>query len=108
MVILPTPAMASRALTTRLARIWSIWAGSIFTGQRSLAGLPEQVDILADQAPEHLEHARDGVVEVENLRGDGLLAGEGQKLAGEVGGALGGGSHFVQVLLDRVVWPCSF
>ena len=38
-VMAPTPEMASRALTTRLARIWSTWEGSILTFQRSSSGI---------------------------------------------------------------------
>ena len=38
MVTLPVSAMASRALTQRLTRIWSIWEGSILTGHRFFPG----------------------------------------------------------------------
>ena len=38
MAIRPTPAMASRALTHRFARIWSIWEGSITTGHTFASG----------------------------------------------------------------------
>ena len=39
MVSLPTPPIASRAFTARLARIWSSCAGSIFTFHRSRPGI---------------------------------------------------------------------
>ena len=102
MVTLPTSAMASRALTHRLARIWSIWDGSILTGHRSLPGQPGEIDVLADQPPQHLEHALHGLVQVEHLGGDGLLAGKGQQLPGEVGGALGRLPDFLQVGVERL------
>ena len=102
MVILPTPAMASRALTHRLARIWSIWDGSTLTGHRSAARQPGEVDVLADQPPQHLEHACHGLVQVQHLGRDGLLAGKGQQLPGEVGGALGRLADFLQVGMERL------
>jgi hypothetical protein len=38
------------------------------------AGLPLEGDALADEAPEHPEHARDALVQVEHHRRGGLLA----------------------------------
>ncbi len=43
-----------------------------------------------------------GLVQVEHLGGDGLLAGKGQQLPGEVGGALGGLADLLQVGMERL------
>ena len=66
------------------------------------SGQPGQIDVLADEPPQHLEHARHGLVQVEHLRGDGLLAGKGQQLPGEVGGALGGLADFLEIVMERL------
>ena len=49
---------------------------------------PGEVDVLADEPPDHLEHAGHGGVQVEHPRRRGLPAGKGKQLLGEVGGAL--------------------
>ena len=49
---------------------------------------PGEVDVLADEPPDHLEHAGHGRVQVEHPRRRGLPAGKGKQLLGEVGGAL--------------------
>ena len=66
------------------------------------AWLPVKLDALADQAPEHLEHALDRGVDVEHLGHDRLLAGKRQQLAGQVGRTLGGLADLLQVDCDRV------
>ena len=63
---------------------------------------PGEIDVLADQPPQHLEHALHGLVQVEHLGGDGLLAGKGQQLPGQVGGALGGLPDFLEVGMKRL------
>ena len=94
--------MASRALTHRLARIWSIWEGSTLDRPQILPRLPGKIDVLADEPPQHLEHARHGLVQVQHLGRDGLLAGKGQQLPGEVGGALGGLLDLLKVGMERL------
>lgn len=66
------------------------------------AGFPPQVDILADQAPQHLEHGFDGFVQVENLGRHGLLAGKGEQLAREIGRAPSGILDLIEVGLQRL------
>ena len=100
MVTLPTSWIASRALTQRLARIWSNWDGSILTGHSSGAGRQVQVDVLTDEPPQHLEQIFDGLVQIEHFRGDGLFAGEGQQLAGNVPGALGRIDDFAEIAVQ--------
>ena len=63
---------------------------------------PDEIDVLADQPPQHLEHARHGVVQVQDLGRDGLLAGKGQQLPGEVGGTLGGLLDLLEVGMERL------
>ena len=46
--------MASRALTTRFMMTCSIWPGSAFTAPKSGSADDGQLDVLADQAAEHL------------------------------------------------------
>src|SRR5215831_10195204 len=48
-------------------------------------GQGDEIDGLADQALEHGLHARDDVVEIEDLGRQHLLAAEGEELAGESG-----------------------
>ena len=63
---------------------------------------PGQVDVLADQALQHLEHAGQGVVQVQPHGRYGLFAGEGEELAGDVGRALGIAADLVEPLADGV------
>ena len=49
-----------------------------------------QLDVLADQAPQHLLDLGHEAIEVEHDRGQDLLAAERQQLAGKAGGALAG------------------
>ena len=67
------------------------------------AGFPDQLDVLADQAAQHAEHAGDGFVEVEHLRRGRLLAREGLQLARERGRAGGGFLDFLEVRVQRLV-----
>ncbi len=55
-----------------------------------LAGLPDQVDVLADEAAEHLQGGVHTAVQIEHLRVDRLPPGKGEYLAGDLGGAGGG------------------
>ena len=63
--------------------------------------LPVELDILADEPPQHIEQPRHGFAKVQHLGHDGLLAGKGQQLPGEVGGALGGFADLHQVVMER-------
>ncbi len=58
--------------------------------------LPEQIDILTDQAAKHLECASDGIVEIEHLGGDRLTARKRQELTGEIGRAHGGPANLLE------------
>ena len=56
----------------------------------------DQLDVFADQASQHFEVFRDHRVQIENLGSQHLLAAEGQELAGERGGAVGGIGNFLR------------
>jgi hypothetical protein len=47
------------------------------------------------------QHAGNRVVQINHARADGLAAGEGEQLAGQVGGALGRFQNFLQVFAQR-------
>ena len=49
-----------------------------------VAGLPDEVDVLANQPPQHLQHARDGRVDVQHTRSGRLATGVPEQLAREV------------------------
>ena len=55
-------------------------------GAKASGGKPDELDILPDEPVEDREHSLHGLVQVENLGRDGLFAGEGEKLAGQVRG----------------------
>ena len=97
--------MASRALTARFIRTCSIWPGSAFTVPRSGRQAGRQLDVLADQAAQHLVHVLDDAVEVEHLRGQHLPAAEGQQLPRQGGGALGRLADLVHGLAGRILRP---
>ncbi len=59
------------------------------------AGHHDQVDVLADQAREHLQVFGDDFVQVDDLRRQHLLAAEGEQLARKRGGAFGGAGDFL-------------
>ena len=92
--------MASRAFTTRFMRTCSIWPGSARTGPR-LASIGDELDVLADQPPQHLLDLGHDRVQVQDPGLQHLLAAEGQELAGEPGRALGGLRDLVDVLVRR-------
>ena len=62
-----------------------------------------QVDVLADQAPEHALHPGNQRVEIHHLGLQDLLAAEGEQLAGQRSRSLSGPANFLQVLMQRVV-----
>ena len=78
-------------------------AGVDLHGADVPAGLPDQLDFLADQAAQHGKRVLDGLVEIQDDgRGD-LLAGEGLQLLREGRGPLGGLLDFPQVGMERLV-----
>ena len=64
---------------------------------------PGKADVLADEAADHLQQALHEVVDDDDLRGDGLLAGEGQQLPGEVRRVAGGLPDLGDVFAQRAV-----
>ena len=54
-----------------------------------------QIDILADHASQHLQVLGDHGVQIENFRGEHLLAAEGEELASQRGGASGSAGNFL-------------
>ena len=67
-----------------------------------LSRQPDQVDVFSDEPPQHIEHALDCFVEVQHMRGDVLLAGKSQQLAGQVRRSLGGLANLQEVLVERL------
>src|SRR5262249_1942332 len=65
--------------------------------------LHPQVDVLADEAPQHRLHADDDVVHMEYLRLQHLLSAERQALMSEPGPTTGGVHHLTQVGSDWVL-----
>ena len=64
--------------------------------------LPDQIDILADEPPQHLQHPCHGCVDIEHLGSNSLFAGEGQELPGQIGGALGRLANVLQAGMERM------
>ncbi len=58
---------------------------------------PHQIDVLADQAFQHAERAGHGLVQVQHDRHGGLVPGERQKLARQIGRAQGRGADALQL-----------
>ena len=59
------------------------------------------VNVFADHAREHPDHSRDRVVHVQHARLQDLLAAEGQQLARESGGPVGGFFHLLDAEAQR-------
>ena len=70
---------------------------------QSFHGRRIEVDVFTDDTAQHLVHVIDQLVQVDDLRLDNLLAAEGQKLAGEIGGFFGCGLNFVHRFKKRIV-----
>jgi hypothetical protein len=62
----------------------------------------DQLNVLADQAPQHPVHSCDHLIQIQGLRLNYLLPAEGEQLTGEIAGALTGGLDFFQVRAHRV------
>jgi len=71
--------------------------------RRGGARRPDKFDVLAKEAPEQLEHGRDGVREVKALRRNGLLSREGQELTRQIGRPMCAARDFLQVGPRRMV-----
>ena len=70
-------------------------------GRQPLVGQHRDLDVLADQPPQHRQQRGGHLAEVERDRVEDLLAGEGQELARELGGALGGALDLGQLVGAR-------
>ena len=64
-------------------------------------GQHRDLDVLADQPPQHRQQRGGDLAEVERMRVEHLLAGEGEQLAGELGGALGRALDLEQLVAAR-------
>src|SRR5206468_6816897 len=60
-----------------------------------------ELNILADQSPQHLVHVGDCVVQIQRQGLQNLLSPESQKLPGQVGGPITGLLDFFEVSFDR-------
>jgi hypothetical protein len=67
-----------------------------------LRGQRNEVHVRAEDALEHLVHAREHVVQVEHLRREHLLAAEHEQLPREIGGALPGLPDLLDVVAHRL------
>ena len=99
--IIPPFGIASRALTIRLSSSCSTCAGSASTGNTASARSQPQLHLSADQPARHLRHRADDLVEVEGDRLEHLLAAEGQQLARQRCGALGGVQDLIHLRRHR-------
>src|SRR5660398_329355 len=95
--------MASRAFTARLRTICSRRNGSISTGQRLSARVVDGY-VLSYRALEQAVHVGDSVIQVDYLRPEGLLAGEGKKLAGQSAGHHRRRSDHFQLLASALIF----
>ena len=102
MVSLPPSGMASRALTTRFISTCSIWPGSAWTSAEVRREHLDEVDVLAEDPPEHLLDPGGDLVQVQRHGLQHLLAAEGQELPGQRRRALAGLLHLQQIVLERV------
>ena len=67
--------------------------------ERRVAGITElQVNVLADDAFEHLGQVADRLRQVERLGLHDLLAAKGEQLPGQAGRAVGGGDDLFEAL----------
>jgi len=62
---------------------------------------PDEIDILTDKSPEHLQHILDGLIEVEDFRGNGLFPGKSQELPGDICRAHPGFMDLLQITIKR-------
>ena len=88
MTRLPSPAIASRALTARLTSAVSNCATSAVARQGRSPGSTVDLDSAAHQRADQLRDALDLRPHIEHLRRQRLPPGKGQKLAGELRGAV--------------------
>ena len=84
--------------------IWLSWPGSAFTTPSLRVSNDFQVDVLADEPPQHRFQVQDHPVEVNHLGVDDLLAAEGQQLLGQGRGPVAGLQDIFQVAVKRVVF----
>ena len=68
----------------------------------------DQINVLANQPGQHFQVFGDHAVQVHNLGGQHLLAAEGQQLASERGGALGGVGDLLRVSAQRGIGADAF
>ena len=80
----------------------SIWPGSASMLPASRAGLQHELDVLADQTPEHLLGVGEDGIHVEHARTHDLAAAECQQLIGERGGPVGGLEDLFGIASQRI------
>ena len=81
--------MASRALTARLTRIWSIWEGSNLIFQRSFSGWKRRSMSSPISRASVFWVSRNQIVQIHRLGRNDLLSGKSEELTGDVPGVLG-------------------
>ena len=103
MVSLPPLGMASRAFTTRFMMTCSSRPASASTASCEAAGNGDQLDVLADQAAQHLLDLEDELVDAHDARLERLAAAEGQQLVGQLPAALGRAADLLERRALRVL-----
>jgi hypothetical protein len=76
------------------------------TGHAPGPGIQTRSMIRAGEAAQHHQQARHGFVEIEPLGGNGLHAGKGEQLPGQIGGAVDRFADFLQIGKERLVRVC--
>ena len=84
--------------------IWPNWPGSAFTAPSLRVSHDFQVEVLADEPPQHRFQVQDHPVEVDHLGVDDLLAAKGQQLLGQGRGPVAGLQDIFQVAIERIVF----
>ena len=102
MVSVPPLGMASRAFTTRFISTCSIWPGSALTHAEVRPQHEVQIDILADQPPQHGAQAVTSI-QVQHPGLQHLPPAEGQQLLGQRGGTLPGLQDLFRRMVVRIV-----
>ena len=99
---LPPAGIASRALSARFVITCSTWPRSARTRQSGRDGRRE-LDIVAQEPREQPLEPGDDVAEIQDLRLEHLMAAEGEQLARERSGTIGGAHDLQCVRAPRIV-----
>ena len=99
MVSRPPSGIASRALIAALSRAVSSWVGSTSTGHSDGREVELDLDLAAERPRQHLGEGVEPQVEVDHLGLERLAPAEGEQMAGQGRGAVGGFDDRVEIAL---------